>query len=66
MTMDKYNKRNIFIHYNTTFLLSGEQLLYKVYCLNSKTKKLTKLSKVAYVELIDSKLKVHFRHKILL
>ena len=65
-SLEKIPQENIFIHYNTTFLLSGEQLLYKVYCLNSKTKKLTKLSKVAYVELIDSKLKVHFRHKILL
>ncbi|WP_405607445.1 hypothetical protein [Polaribacter sp. Asnod1-A03] len=59
-------QENIFIHYNTSFLLSGEQLLYKVYCLNSKTNKLTNLSKVVYVELIDDNYKVHFKHKILL
>ncbi|WP_405565994.1 hypothetical protein [Polaribacter sp. Asnod6-C07] len=59
-------QEKIFVHYNTTFLLSGEQLLYKVYCLNSKTEKLTTLSKVAYVELIDKDFKVHFKHKVLL
>lgn len=59
-------QERVFVHYNSTFLLSGEQLLYKVYCLNSKTNRFTKLSKVAYVELVDSDLKVHFKHKILL
>ena len=59
-------QESIFVHYNSTFLLSGEQLLYKLYCLNSKTKKLSNLSKVAYVELIDANYKVHFKHKILL
>ncbi|APZ48134.1 hypothetical protein BW723_11225 [Polaribacter reichenbachii] len=59
-------QENIFVHYNTTFLLSGEQLLYKVYCLNAKTNQLTNLSKVAYVALIDQNYKIHFKHKILL
>lgn len=59
-------QENIFVHYNTSFLLSGEQLLYKVYCLNTKTNQLTNLSKVAYVALVDENYKVHFKHKILL
>lgn len=59
-------QENIFVHYNTSFLLSGEQLLYKVYCLNAKTNQLTNLSKVAYVALVDENYKVHFKHKILL
>lgn len=59
-------QENIFVHYNTSFLLSGEQLLYKVYCLNAETNQLTNLSKVAYVALIDQNYKVHFKHKILL
>ncbi len=59
-------QENIFVHYNTSFILSGEHLLYKVYCLDAKTNQLTNLSKVAYVALVDENYKVHFKHKILL
>jgi len=61
---DKIPQEKIFVHYNSSFLISGEKLLYKLYCINSKTKKLSNLSKVAYVELIDQNQKVHFKHKI--
>lgn len=40
----------IYTSYNSNFLLSGETLLYKIYCLNKLTNKKSKLSKVAYVE----------------
>jgi len=60
----KIPQEKIFLHYNSSFLLSGEKLLYKIYCINLKTKKLSNLSKIAYVELIDSNGKVHFKHKI--
>tara|TARA_R110002073_G_scaffold108336_1_gene243302 strand:+ start:10388 stop:12133 length:1746 start_codon:yes stop_codon:yes gene_type:complete len=60
----KIPQEKIFLHYNSSFLLSGEKLLYKIYCINSKTKKLSNLSKIAYVELIDRNGKVHFKHKI--
>ncbi len=60
----KIPQEKVFLHYNSTFLLSGEKLLYKIYCINSKTKKLSNLSKIAYVELIDHNLKVRFKHKI--
>ena len=64
---DLYSKipqEKIFVHYNSAFLISGEQLLYKIYCTNSKTAKLSNLSKIAYVELVDQNQKVHFKHKI--
>ena len=48
----KIPQEKVFLHYNSTFLLSGEKLLYKIYCINSKTKKLSNLSQIAYVELI--------------
>ena len=54
----------IYLHQNTTMLMSGEYLYYKVYCLNSETGGLTDLSKVAYVELVGEDGKAVFSHKV--
>ena len=65
--IDAYNftpKENIFVHYNTSLLFAGEYLYYKVYCLNATHNQLSKLSKVAYVELISEDKQKVFRHKI--
>jgi len=59
-------QERIFVHYNTTFLLTGEQLLYKIYCLNATDNSFSNLSKVAYIALIDKDLNVKFKHKIIL
>ncbi len=59
-------QEKIFVHHNTSFLLTGEFLFYKVYCLNTKTDNLSSLSKIAYVELIGSDNFVIFKHKIAL
>ena len=56
----------IYVHTNTTFFLPGESLLYKIYCINTKTATFSNLSKLSYVELIAEDLKVVFKHKILL
>lgn len=53
---------NIFVQQNADVLFSGEQLLYKIYCLN--TKNALGVSKIAYVELIDKDKKRVFHHKI--
>ncbi len=57
-------QENVFLHFNTSLLVSGESIYYKIYCLNGKTEKLSTLSKMAYVELIDSDYKSIFKHKI--
>jgi len=62
----KIPQENIFVHYNASLLLSGEKLLFKIYCLNAKTKKLSDLSKVSYVELIGIDKKPIFKQKVLL
>ena len=61
---ERVGQEKIFVHFNTSFLLVGERLYYKVYCLNSKTNKLTNLSKIAYVALIGNDNEVIFKHKI--
>ncbi|WP_372802023.1 hypothetical protein [Lutibacter sp.] len=57
-------QENIFVHQNTSFLLSGEFLYYKIYCLNTHTNTSSNLSKIAYVELIGVDKKPIFKHKI--
>jgi len=57
-------QERIYLHYNSSLLFSGEHLLFKIYCINTKTKKLSNLSKMAYIELIGSDKKSVFQQKI--
>ena len=57
------HQEKIFVHFNSTFLLTGETFYYKLYCLNSTNNKLSALSKIAYVALIDSELNEVFKQK---
>ncbi|UZO79789.1 hypothetical protein NBT05_12605 [Aquimarina sp. ERC-38] len=54
----------IFMHVNSTFFLPGETIYYKMYCLSNQTKKLSSLSKIAYVELINEDKSILFTQKI--
>lgn len=58
------HQENIFIHYNSTLLFTGEYLYYKVYNLNSETSALSNLSKIIYVELVGEDKEAVFRHKV--
>lgn len=55
---------SVYIHFNSTILLTGEYLFYKVYCFNKETNYLSDLSKVAYVELVGKEGNVLFQHKV--
>lgn len=57
-------EERIYLHQNTTLLMSGEYLYYKLYCLNSETGALSDMSKVAYVELVGKDGQVIFSHKV--
>ncbi len=57
-------QEKIFVHYNTNLLFSGEYLYYRVYCFNANSNQLSKLSKIAYVELIGEDRNSVFKHKI--
>lgn len=56
----------VFIHSNATTFVSGEKFYYKIYCLNASDKTPSSISKVAYVELIDSEKKNVFKNKLFL
>lgn len=57
-------KERIFLDYNSSFFLNGEHLYYKVFCIKARNNRLSNLSKVAYVELINSDKNIVFKHKI--
>ena len=55
---------SIFIHANASTLITGETLYCKVFCLNASDKTTSKISKIAYAELIDSDKKSVFKQKL--
>ena len=59
-------QESIFVHFNASLFLAGENLYYKIYCLDKETNKLSALSRIAYVELIGEDQKVVFKHKVTL
>jgi hypothetical protein len=69
ITFEQYKnipKERIFVQMNTPLLFVGEYLYYKAYCIDISSKKLSELSKIGYVELINENKDIVFRHKILL
>ncbi|WP_026839687.1 hypothetical protein [Gillisia sp. JM1] len=60
----KIPQEKVFIHYNSSILFPGEYLYYKLYTLNKENKNLSDISKIAYVELIDSSGKSVIKHKL--
>lgn len=61
-----YESESIFVHTNATTFVTGENLLFKIYCLNNNSKQISKISKIAYVEIMDSNGSIVSRNKIAL
>lgn len=58
ITVDSLPHESISMHLNTSVFLTGETLLFSVYCFNDQVKgELSDFSRIAYVELIDNKQK---------
>ena len=56
----------VYVHFNATSFVTGETLFYKIYSINPSNSKLSDISKVAYIELLDSKKNSVFKHKLFL
>lgn len=63
-SLNNIPQERIFLHYNTSLLFSGEQFLYKIYCFNNESKRLSTISKIGYIELIAKDKSIVFSHKI--
>ncbi len=57
-------QESVFVHFNSSLLFTGEYFYYSIFCFNNKTKQLSEISKVAYVELIGKNNEIIFKHKI--
>lgn len=65
-TISTATTENIFVHLNSTTLITGETLHCKLYCTNPANNAWSKISKIAYVDLINSENQVVFTNKIYL
>ena len=65
-TISIATSENIFVHLNNTTLIAGETLHCKLYCTNPGNNALSKISKIAYVDLINGDSQVIFTNKIYL
>ncbi|MFH6604032.1 hypothetical protein ACEZ3G_11130 [Maribacter algicola] len=54
----------IYVHYNTNLLFPGEYVYYSVYCINAQTNRLSNISRMAYIELVDSDLTTRITQKV--
>lgn len=59
-------EETLYVHCNTTTLLTGETLLFKVYSLNSVQKTFSTISKIGYIELLNDANKSVLKQKIIL
>lgn len=59
-------QEKIFLHLNTTTFVTGETLYFKIYCMNPVNNSTSLISKIGYVELIDSNKQVVSKSKIYL
>ena len=65
-TISKSTSESIFIHLNNTTLIVGETLHCKLYSINPASNTSSKISKIAYVDLINSQNQIIFTYKIYL
>ncbi len=57
-------QEKMFVHYNSSLLFSGEYLYYKAYTVTSEKEKPSRLSKIAYIELVAEDGSTVFKHQL--
>ncbi|MBT8186698.1 MAG: hypothetical protein KJO73_03325 [Croceitalea sp.] len=64
LSLQKVPQEKIFLHHSSAVLFTGEYLYYKLYCQNAQTNRLSNISAVGYVSLVNDKGVPIFEHKI--
>ncbi|MBC29450.1 MAG: hypothetical protein CMH48_01255 [Muricauda sp.] len=64
LNLQKVPMEKMYVHASSPLLFSGEYLYYKLYCINAQTNKLSSISRMAYVSLVNDKGEPVFEHKI--
>ncbi|NJB70088.1 hypothetical protein GGR42_000550 [Saonia flava] len=65
-SLQQTSMETMYIHVNSPLFFPGEYLYYSIYNINASTYRLSNISKIGYVELIDSDKNIVFEHKIIL
>ncbi len=63
---DKKINESVYLSTNANSFLTGETLLYKLFCIDKSANTASIFSKIAYVQLIDNTKKTVFTHKLFL
>jgi hypothetical protein len=63
-TLKKLPLEKIYLHSNTSMFFPGEYLYYSMNCINTMTNRLSTISRVGYVELIDENHRSLFKQKV--
>ncbi|MEM9363672.1 MAG: hypothetical protein AAGA43_13625 [Bacteroidota bacterium] len=63
-TKPQFPKEKVYVHVNSTTVFVGEYLLYSLYCLDEEILAPSRVSKIAYVDLIGENGKRIFQQKI--
>lgn len=64
LTIENFPQEKIFVHTNSNFFVTGEEILFKIYCLNASENNMSTLSKIGYIELIDENNNSVYKQKI--
>ncbi len=64
MDLDVMPQEEVFVHFSSPLVFSGEYFHYKLYNVNTSTNQLSSLSKVAYVELVSKFKNTVFKQKV--
>jgi hypothetical protein len=64
LNLQKVPQEKIFLHHSGSLVFTGEYLYYKLYCQNAQTNRLSNISAVGYVSLINENGLPVFEHKI--
>jgi len=64
LNLQKLPQEKIYVHHTASTVFSGEYIYYKVYCQNAQNNRLSSISSMAYVSLINKSGNVIFEHKV--
>jgi hypothetical protein len=64
LAIESFPQEKVFAHTNSNFFITGEEILFKIYCLNSSENTMSTISKIGYIELVDENNNSVFKQKL--
>lgn len=64
MQLKKLPLEKMYVHHNSSVLMPGEYMYYSMYCINAATNKLSRTSRMGYIELVGEDLETKIIQKV--